>query len=88
VPKGGHMLSKIRGACSPEAFAALVDLFDSGWAEIETSGAVTAQEMEAARAELATIVMAQMDRTDLAETEKLHNEILEAFWKNWRRHHA
>ena len=82
------MLSKIRGVCSPETFAALVDLFDSGWAEIETSEAVTAQEMEAARTELAAIVMAQMDRPDLAETEKLRKEILESFWENWRRHHA
>jgi hypothetical protein len=76
------MIGEIRGVCSPETFTALLELFNSGWAEIEASGAVVAQKIEDARAELAALVMAQMDRTDLADTAKLRKEVLEMFWRN------
>jgi hypothetical protein len=76
------MFSKIRGVCSPEAFAALLEIFDSGWSEIEASGALAIQEIEEARTELAVLVMAQMDRKDLTDTAKLREEILELFWRN------
>lgn len=84
LPEGKRMLSKIRGVCSPETFTALLEIFDSGWAEIAASGTLAAQETEDARAELAALVMAQMDRTDLAETAKLRKEVLETFWRNRR----
>jgi hypothetical protein len=78
------MITTIRDVCSPETFTALLDIFDKAWAEIETSGAITAEETEEARAELAALVMAQMDRTDLAETAKLRREVLATFWRNRR----
>ena len=78
------MFSKIRSLCSPETFTALLKIFDGGWAEIEASGVLTADETEKARSELATLVIAQMDRTDLAETAKLRKEVLESFWRNRR----
>jgi hypothetical protein len=76
------MLSKIRGLSSPETFAALLTIFDSAWADIAATGKLTAQETEAARSQLAELVMAQSERTDLADTEKIRNEILHAFWSN------
>ena len=75
------MLSQIQGVCSPEAFAALLEIFDSGWSEIEASGALATHEIEKARTELAILVMAQMERNDLADTAKLRKEVLEIFWR-------
>jgi hypothetical protein len=76
------MFSKIQGVCNPEAFAALLEIFDSGWSEIEASGALAIQEIEEARAELAVLVMAQMERKDLSDTAKLRKDVLELFWRN------
>jgi hypothetical protein len=82
------MFSKIRSLCSPETFTALLKIFDDGWAEIEASGVLAAEEIEEARSELATLVMAQMDRTDLAETAKRRKEVLETFWRNRRQQNS
>jgi hypothetical protein len=82
------MFSKIRSLCSPETFTALQKIFDGGWAEIETSRVLAAEEIEEARSELATLVIAQKDRTDLAETAKLRKEVLETFWRNRRQQNS
>jgi hypothetical protein len=73
------MPGKVRGICTPERFAALLRIFDGAWAEVEASGNRTAQETEAARGELAALVMAQME-TDLSDTDKIRNEVLQAYW--------
>jgi hypothetical protein len=76
------MLSKIRGLVSPETFGALVAIFDSAWAAVEASGKVPAQETQAARSEIAKLVMAQADRPDLADTDQIQSEIVELFWQS------
>jgi hypothetical protein len=76
------MLSKIRSISSPETFAALLVIFDSAWADIAATRKITRDETETARSQLAELVMAQTERTDLADTEKLRHEILQVFWSN------
>ena len=78
------MIDHIRGLCSPETFAALLEIYDSAWAEIEASGTLNSQQTDDARAQLAVLVMRLMDRTDLAETEKLRQEVVEIFWRDRR----
>ena len=73
------MFSKARGLCSPETFGALLLIFDSAWDEISASAAVTSENSEAQRTRLAELVMAQMDRDDLAQTAKLRGEVIQAF---------
>jgi glucans biosynthesis protein len=76
------MLSKIGGLVSPETFAALVKIFDSTWAAVEASGKLSAQETEAARNEIAKLVMEQADRPDLADARHIQSEILQLFWQS------
>jgi hypothetical protein len=78
------MLSTIRGLVSPETFAALVTIFDSVWAAVEASGKLTPQEREAARNEIAKLVMERADRPDLADTRQIQREILQLFWQSRR----
>jgi hypothetical protein len=78
------MFSKIRGLVSPEAFATLVVIFDSAWAAVEASGKLSAQETEAARNEIAKLVMEQADRPDLADARQIQSEILQVFWQSRR----
>jgi hypothetical protein len=73
------MLSKVRGLCSPEAFTALLAIFDSAWAEISSAPDFCPQNIEEQRTRLAQLVMAQMERTDLAQTEKVRDEIIRIF---------
>jgi hypothetical protein len=74
------MLSKIKGQVSPEAFTALLTIFDTTWAAVEASGRLRSQEVQTARTEIATLVMDQAERPDLTETDRLRNEILQMFW--------
>jgi hypothetical protein len=73
------MLSKFRGFCSPETFSALLVIYDSAWAEISASTAPRPEDVEAQRTRLAELVMAQMDRDDLAQTAKVRGEVIQAF---------
>jgi hypothetical protein len=73
------MLSKVRGVCSPETFNALQAIFDSAWAEIAASATVTSENIGVQRTRLAEVVMAQMNREDLAETAKVRAEIIKLF---------
>jgi len=82
--EGKQMLSNIRGLVSPETFAALVKIFDSAWAAVEASGKLSPQERDAARNELARLVMERADRPDLADTRQIQSEILQQFWQSRR----
>jgi hypothetical protein len=81
---GEQMLSKIRGLVSPEAFGALVKIFDSAWAAVDASGKLSAQEREAARNEIAKMIMDRADRPDLGDTHQIQSEILQLFWQSRR----
>jgi hypothetical protein len=74
------MLSKVRGVVDPEAFAALMEIFETAWAEVSRSGKITDPEVPAARSELATLVLEQMDRPDLFDVEKVRTEIVTVYW--------
>jgi hypothetical protein len=67
------MLSKIQGVVDPEAFAALMEIFETAWAEISRTGKISAQDVPKARVDLATLVMEQMDRSDLFDVEKMRD---------------
>jgi hypothetical protein len=73
------MLRKVRGLCSPETFNALLAIFDSAWTEISTGPDFNPQNIEEQRTRLAQLVMAQMERSDLAQTEKVRDEIVRMF---------
>jgi hypothetical protein len=73
------MLSKVRGLCSPETFTALLAIFDSAWTEISSAPDFNPQTFEDQRTRLAQLVMAQMERSDLTETEKVRDEIVRMF---------
>jgi hypothetical protein len=76
----GNMLSKIKNICEPEKLAELQKIFDSAWAEVESTGKVLPDEREAARTRMASYIMALMGRPDVQDTGKLRNEVIEAFW--------
>ena len=73
------MLSNVRGICSPETFTALLAIFDSAWIEISSAPDLNQQTIEKQRTRLAQLVMAQMERSDLTETEKVRDEIVRMF---------
>jgi hypothetical protein len=73
------MLRKVRDLCSPETFSALLALFDSAWAEISAAPDFNTQDIDEQRTRLAQLVMAQMERSDLAQTEKVRDEIVQMF---------
>jgi len=73
------MLSKIHGVCSPETFQALLRIFDGAWAEISASADFTSEQAEEQRTRLAELVMAQMERDDIAETDKVRGEVIQMF---------
>ena len=73
------MLSKVRGICSPETFTALLAIFDSAWTEISADPDFNSQNIEEQRTRLAQLVMAQMERSDLAQTEKVQDEVVGMF---------
>ena len=73
------MLSKIRGVCSPEIFQALLRIFDGAWAEISAAADFTPEQAEEQRTRLAQLVMAQMEREDIAETDKVRDEVIQMF---------
>jgi hypothetical protein len=70
------MLSKVRGLCSPETFTVLLAIFDSAWAEVSADPDFNPQNIEEQRTRLAQLVMAQMERNDLAQTEKVRDEVV------------
>ena len=73
------MLSNVRGICSPETFTALLAIFDSAWTEISNAPDFNQQTIEKQRTRLAQLVMAQMERNDLAETDKIKAEVIELY---------
>jgi hypothetical protein len=74
------MLSKVRGVVDPDAFVALVEIFETAWAEVSHSGEIADPDVPTARSELATLVMEQMDRPDLSDMENVRTEIVAVFW--------
>ena len=73
------MLSNVRGICSPETFTALLAIFDGAWIEISSAPDLNQQTIEKQRTRLAHLVMAQMERSDLAETDKIKAEVIELY---------
>jgi hypothetical protein len=73
------MLSNVRGLCSPETFSALLAIFDSAWGDISSAPNFNPQHIEEQRTRLAQLVLDQMERRDLAQTEKIREEIIQMF---------
>jgi hypothetical protein len=73
------MLRKVRSLCSQETFAALLAIFDEAWAVISSKPGFTSADIEEQRTRLAELVMAQMERSDLGQTEKVRDEIARMF---------
>jgi O-succinylbenzoate synthase len=78
------MLRNVRGICSPETFTALLAIFDSAWIEISSAPDFNQETIEKQRTRLAQLVMAQMERNDLAQTEKVRDEIVRMFAEQGR----